>query len=121
MKAINAMTDDERAALLERLRRAMRAAERVLGLSAFRKPSRHGRRAPVNKALFEVWAVVLDGLSDEDTELLVSRSGKLTEQFEAVFEANREFERSLSQGTGDPAKVRLRFAIVAGLVQEVLA
>jgi hypothetical protein len=120
MKAINALSEKKRRDLAERFVRTMSSAESILGDQAFRKPSRSGRRAPVNKALFEVWAVGFDGRSDAELKRLAGRRQKLQQRFEKLFNENREFERALSQGTGDPTKVVLRFSAIAQLIEEVL-
>jgi hypothetical protein len=120
MKAINAESDKKRRGLAERFARTMGAAERILGDQAFRKPSRSGRRAPVNKALFEVWAVGFDACDDDALDRLEKRRVRVQQRFEKLFNENRDFERALSQGTGDPAKVRLRFSAIAQILDEVL-
>jgi hypothetical protein len=99
----------------------MSAASDILGDQAFRKPSRSDRRAPLNKALFEVWAVGFDARTDAEIERLVERRARTQKLFDKLFEENRDFERALSQGTGDPTKVRLRFTCVEDLLSQVLA
>ncbi|XXX71635.1 DUF262 domain-containing protein [Sorangium sp. So ce134] len=121
MQAINAQSERQRQGLAERFARAMTAAERILGDQAFRKPSRTGRRAPVNKALFEIWSVGFDRRTDDELDRLTERREALQNRFSALFAQNRDFERALSQGTGDPAKVRLRFSAVEELLAEVAA
>jgi hypothetical protein len=119
MKAINAQTERKRRGLAERFERAMAAAERILGDQAFRKPPRSGRKAPVNKALFEVWALGFDSRTDDEIERLEKRRTTLQKRFAKLFDENRDFEKALSQGTGDPAKVRLRFSAIHKLLGEV--
>lgn len=119
MIKLNEIGDGERATLARRLDRAMVAAELILGNQAFRKPKRSGSRSLVNKALFEAWAVGLDGCSDAEIARLCERREQVFEMFRDVFESNREFDKALSQGTGDRQKVRLRFALVADLLREV--
>ena len=121
MKAINALSDRKRRQLAERFERAMSASARVLGDQAFRKPRRANRTPPVNKALFEIWAVGFDGCSDEEVEQLARLTKRTQKRFETLFAENRDFEMALSQGTGDPSKVRLRFSAIAALLREVLA
>lgn len=121
MKGLNALTDIERNDLAQRFARAMTAAKQVLGDQAFRKPSRSGRRAPVNKALFEVWALGFDARTDDELDRLVERRATLEKRFANLFNENRDFEKALSQGTGDPAKVRLRFSAIEELLAEVAA
>jgi hypothetical protein len=121
MKAINTQGEGARGELARRFVRAMDAATRILGDQAFRKPMRAGRKAPVNKALFEIWAVGFDGCTDDELQRLEARKEALLERFGKRFEENDNFEQALSQGTGDAAKVRLRFSAIQVLLHEVSA
>ncbi len=120
MKKLNEMSDPDRRALARRLDRAMSAAEHVLGGMAFRKPRRPGRpRPPVNKALFEAWAVGFDARTDDELDRLLHRGTMVQRLFEQLVDEVREFEQALSQGTGDPSKVKLRFSRIDALLDEV--
>jgi hypothetical protein len=119
MQHLNELDNSRRDELGHRLQRSMTAAEGILGDQAFRKPKRHGPRSPVNKALFEAWAVGLDQCTDDAIDRLVARRDRVLSMFLDAFEDNREFEKALSQGTGDPKKVRLRFAVISDLLQQV--
>jgi hypothetical protein len=121
MRALNKMAPDQRADLDRRFRRAMMAAHRALGNKAFRKLSRSGRRGPINKALFEAWAVNLDACSDEEIVKLIERNDKLVRGFVDLLATNADLENALSQGTGDRRKVHLRFQEIGALIQRVLA
>ena len=117
MKAISAMTDAQRVSLANRFDRAMTAAHATLGEHAFRKPRRKARR-PVNKALFEAWAVGFDARTDNQLKRLAERGESVQQDFAKLVEENHEFEQALSQGTGDPVKVRLRFARIDELLAQ---
>lgn len=119
MKNISELDDETRGTLARRFDRAMRASKAVLGASAFRKPRGHrARRPPVNKALFEAWAVGFDARTDAELARLEQRSDLVLKRFEELVEENRDFETALSQGTGDAAKVRLRFREIDRLLRE---
>lgn len=122
MASVNTLSEQERSALATRFLRSMNAAYRIFGTDAFRKRYRvEDRRMPINKALFEAWAVNLDTLSDEDLERLVVRSEDVRAKFISLMNRpNREFELAISQGTGDIKKVRQRFKDLADLLEEVL-
>ena len=120
MKKLNEMSDPDRRALARRFERAMTSAGQVLGDQAFRKPRRPGRpRPPVNKALFEAWAVGFDARTDEELAHLKERGVEVQQRFEKLVDEVREFEQALSQGTGDPTKVKLRFDWIDALLDEV--
>jgi hypothetical protein len=123
MSRINNLNEDERASLRRRFLRAMRLSKDILDKYAFRKRftgDEQERLKPVNKALFEAWSVNLDALSDEEAYLLKSRKSLIWPKFAEVM-GQRPFEQSISQGTGDIQKVKLRFGAIQQLIQEVLA
>jgi hypothetical protein len=77
----------------------------------------------VSKALFEAVAVSMAGVREahgEDAlDTLIARSAKVRSGFAQLMN-DREFDRSVSQGTGDPVRVRLRFGKVRELLESVL-
>jgi hypothetical protein len=93
-------------------------ASQIFGRRAFRKFSLGStRRGPVNKALFESWANVLQ---DYDIGALRQRRDLLIERVSEMFASDPEYARSLSAGTGSVASVRIRFESAHRVVQEVL-
>lgn len=121
MADINNMSQEERSRLEVRFLRAMRAAEQIFGDRAFRKQYRaQDRRYPINKALFETWAVTLDGLSDAELQRAIDHRVQLVLQFQKLVE-DPEFANAISQGTGDISKVRLRFSKIASITKAVVA
>ena len=123
MRRLNQMSIDERAHLSTLFKRALTASERCFGEYAFRK--RYAvddkYRYPINKALFEVWTVNLGRQSESKLQLLVARKHQLRAAFCQLMSQNREFESAISQGTGDPGKVRLRFGEISKIIEKVLS
>jgi hypothetical protein len=116
MRSINSWTAPERARHTADFAAAMRAARMIFGNDAFRKrydPSQS--RRPVSKALFEAIAVGLartrDAYGDDGLRVLASWSPQVLARFIALMN-EREFDRAISQGTGDPVRVRHRFLSV---------
>jgi hypothetical protein len=96
--------------------KAMRGATLVFGRFAFRKyPPWAKKRGPINRALFESWAVAL---ADYEPE-------QLKPHREAIFGAARElvgrydYNAAISQGTGDASKVALRFGAAREILKKV--
>lgn len=110
-----ARADDYRADF----KRAMEIAYKVFGNQAFRKPS-DGRRAPVNKALFEIWAVELGRCSDAEVELLVRHQERFKKHFAELFGSDWDFRNAISQTTAMVRSVHLRFSRVRELIQQTL-
>jgi hypothetical protein len=120
MASLNEATHDELRNLARRFKRALFAAHRIFGNDAFRKRYEHSEgRHPISKALFETWSVNLGRLKEREIEVLVERRGDVLARFMELMQ-DREFDNAISQGTGDVAKVKLRFSGIANLIEEVL-
>lgn len=120
MHRINRMDDGEIEELRSKFAKAMIDSQRVLGSHAFRKHFRGvSRHSPVNKALFEAQAVTLAGLPDGLVRALVQRQRVVEEAFIALMD-DVDFYASISAGTGDVGKVRIRFRKVGRLFEEVI-
>lgn len=120
MRQLNSLDENSLASLRREFEESMRAAPKIFGGHAFRKQYAHSSsRYPINKAIFEAVSVNLALLSVEEAEFLVLRREQVNEAFARLM-ADQGFERSVSQGTGDIAKVRLRFGAVGTLFRECL-
>ncbi|WP_241844450.1 DUF262 domain-containing protein [Kitasatospora sp. CB01950] len=120
MRQVNRLTDDEREDHAQDFRRAMATAEEIFEGHAFRKQfPGQTRRSPVNKAIFETVSVNLAALSEPRRAALVRSREQVVEGFQQLM-TDRNFERAVSVGTGDRAKVVGRFAKVHELFSTVL-
>lgn len=119
MNGLNRLPNWRISAIALDFQNAMTVAEAVFGNDAFRKRYRSGAaRAPINKALFETFSVALSQLNPEERSRVTANAQSLREGLIALCN-DRDFDRSISQGTGDIGKVRLRFHMVDELVREV--
>jgi hypothetical protein len=101
--------------------RAMKAASAIFQDQAFRKYYGPGmRRSPINKALFESIAVNLSKLEEDQLTLLRERRDVVLERLAALHQSN-DFLASISQGTGAPTRIRLRFGAIKELINSVLS
>lgn len=121
MKDINSWdsaTDRHRRAEFDTV---MKTSRQIFAEDAFRKrySSRDPRR-PVSKALFEAVAVAIATAIEEEgaegIKRLTSKRAGVKKAFIALM-ADREFDRSVSQGTGDPPRVRYRFSKLIALMR----
>jgi hypothetical protein len=119
MAALNKMAADERERLGQRLLRALRYSADIFGRDAFRKP-KGKTRSPVNKALFEVWTVAIDQEEDDRLDRMVAANSEVALNVERSIRPDMEFLNAVSQGTGDVAKVRLRFDRFRQTLEEAL-
>lgn len=118
MKEMNGMTPNRIAELDSSFREAMNRAYAVLGRLAFRKYNNDSnRRGPVNKALFESWANVLQ---EYDLPQLLDKKRQVCDQLGKAFWAESDYTRALSAGTGSPASVQLRFGRAHEIVKGAL-
>jgi hypothetical protein len=113
-----AFSDEELEALDAAFHRAMRNAYVVFGDHAFRKwPLGNERRNPINRALFEVWAVVL---AKYDEPVVSKHAGELAIAARRLMTEDQSFIEAISQGTGDLRRVRTRFGLAADVAKAVL-
>jgi hypothetical protein len=118
MKDINQMSPEGIHDVGSQFREAMTRARAVLGRYAFRKfSSATRRRGPVNKALFESWANVLQ---EFELQRLTDRREIIIQNLESELRMNSEYARSLSAGTGSLRAVRQRFQIAREVVARSL-
>lgn len=86
---------------------AMANSTAVFGEHAFRKwPESSNARNPINKALFESWAVALADLAPEQA---VERKQVIVERARALMSSDSAYIDAISTATGDPRKVEYRF------------
>lgn len=110
---------------------AMQRAVALFGKDAFRKRYKpedsqirkrfrtEDTRFPINKALFETWAVNLSQLSENDFEKLISHRKELMDLFVDIMGAGY-FNEAISQGTGDKNKVYRRFKQIEQIIKDAL-
>lgn len=112
LKELSATTASERNRIELAFKQSLVAATSLFGGHAFRK-SLPGdrRRAPINKALFETVLVALASLDPASFDTVSLRADAIISRFRVLL-ADPEFIASISQGTGDLRKVRLRHAYI---------
>ncbi|MBF4133298.1 MULTISPECIES: DUF262 domain-containing protein [Streptomyces] len=119
MYDVNALTEGRREQLAREFRVAMRCARELFDEHAFRKWRGGERSSPaINKALFETISVHLALLDDHERARLVASRMMVRSRFFELMD-DWDFDRSISVGTGDPAKIRTRFQHVARLFRGV--
>ena len=121
MKDMNKLRRDEVDEACETFESAMRVAREVFGRYAFRKKYSTSEtwRKPINRALFESVAVNIAKMTEEQQRRLVRRRKEARTAFVQLMN-EQDFESAVSVGTGDPPKVKLRFARVRRMLKNVL-
>ena len=109
------------ASLEAEFKSAMETAFAIFGDDAFRKRYREDDpRHPINKALFETVAVNLAALDQDQRNLLVERKDDVRNSLMELMNISK-FDTAVSQGTGNPAKVRTRFGELEKIFKKVLS
>lgn len=118
MRAINALDAKQLSKLEKSFKDALITSRLVFSTDAFRKRynSKHGRY-PINKALFETFCVAFSKLTNVQKENCIRNANSLKKAFMKLM-LETDFDTSISQGTGDAAKVRKRFASIQQLVDD---
>ena len=99
----------------------MAASTHIFGNWNFRKADLYPeRRKPINKSIFEIWAVALAKLSDNERELLIEKKDLVLNKFANLCKTDQGFISSVSQTTGDKGRVMNRFSKVQQLIKEVI-
>lgn len=120
MHQLNKMSELDRTRLAGRFNRALIVSHRVFGKEAFRKPRSGAARLPVNKALFEVWTVTMDSITDEQVKIMDASRIDVCERISSFMRKDSDFMNAISQGTGDTAKVVLRFGRFRKAIEEAI-
>lgn len=120
MHHINALPVEVLTELERRFYLAMVDCRRIFGDQAFRKQfSGVSRRYPINKALFETQAVIVERCTSAEIDILCLRAPVLQEKFQKLMD-DPDFYDAISSGTGDANKINYRFQSMKELFREVL-
>ncbi len=123
MEELSLLTDQDKRILEHAFAKGVERSYRVFGDRAFEKRSDSEddiRRKRKNTTLFEVWTVSLARLSQEESSTLIERSERLNELHRIQMEPATEYYRSISLATQKREHVRIRYATVNSIIQEVL-
>ena len=119
MRRINTMDNEERRELRERFFEMLNRARAVFGNYAFRKMYEvDGKRYPINKSLFEVWAATL---LKYDLNRLTERKDAIVDAFVRVMNEDDDFNKAISTSTGSIKSVHKRFSTIEALLADVMA
>jgi len=102
---------------------SMKTAIAIFGKKAFRKLFKpQERRKPLNKALFEVWSVLLAKLNDTERNALIDKKDTVIQLFMDVLNTdNSLLVKAISVGTADRQKVINRFNITKDIIKKTLS
>lgn len=117
-KIDNKLNDKKLGELAVHLERAMQNAHELFGANAFRKWSEDIEYVnPINRALFESWSVAL---ADYEWASLKPHKAKIIKAARKHMTSDIEYLGAISAGTGDHAKVKVRFEVARRILAEVV-
>lgn len=100
---------------------SMHTAHSIFGNWAFRKADLYpDRRKPINKSVFEIWAVELAKLTRKEQHRLIIRKKFVLQSFAKLCRTDQTFINSISEATGDKSRTIYRFKKVEELIKDVL-
>lgn len=121
MRSLNSLSADDVRRLRYEFSSSLDAAYHIFGRHCFRKIYSEGApRFPINKALFDSVSVNLALIGEAERAALVKNSKAVVKGYIQLIN-NPSFESSISQGTGNPNKVRYRFSKIAELFNRSVA
>jgi hypothetical protein len=97
MKKINTYDEKELQRVEQNFDKVMMYCRKIFGQYAFRKISLEGRRGPINKAIFELWAICFSNLNDEALNGIVEKKEKFMSEYVKLLN-DKDFSLALKSG-----------------------
>ena len=117
LRNMNKQSDEDLSKLGTAFRRGLENNFLLFGRHAFRKHTRdQERRGVLNASLWDVMSTGLSGYSREQVE---ASANALRQAFHELLE-DEDFNIAITYGPNDSRKVRHRFGVAHGMMQEVL-
>lgn len=121
MDTINNMSQSRLEEIAVQFNIAMQTAFKLFGEDAFRKRyNKTDKRKPINKALFEVWSVLISRLQESEIKTLVDRKNTLINNFIELLNKNQDFNLAITSGTSDRVKVKKRFDEINNIIKTTI-
>lgn len=121
MGQIKHISEKERDEIKRNFSEAMMCVMAIFGKWAFRKVyDITEKRRPINKALFEVWSVMLARLNDNQRHAIINNHELVFERFIILMNKDDFFVSSITSSTGDKSRIKYRFSKIENLLKELL-
>lgn len=98
---------------------AMKRSYQLFGKHAFRKSYPGKRRTPINKSLFEIWGVLLSGLSDSEFANLVKNKNNFMKDYIPHL-SDYDFIIAISRDSMKHLSVKYRFNLLSNIVEKYI-
>lgn len=117
LKKANTFDEKDCVRVTRRFVRVMKACKSIFGKYAFRKYNRDFRRGPINKAIFEIWAICFGELSNKQLKSIEMNKDEFLCQFGQLLE-DQDFAVALK--AGDKYSFVKRIEMSRDLIEEFL-
>lgn len=117
MEYLSKITEEHYKEIKEDFIRTMKACTNIFGRFAFRRLNTESRRGPVNKALFEVWSIIISKMDNESINELIRNRGEIIEKFTKLCD-DYEFQNAIR--AADKNSVKTRIDKVNKIVKSIL-
>lgn len=97
LRQVNNYDKDQIVRLEKKFKNIMGFCSAIFGKYAFRKYNTNWRRGPVNKAIFEIWAVCFSELTEDELQQIVKRKDEFLTAFGKLLQ-DSEFNTALKAG-----------------------
>lgn len=117
LKKANTFSEEDIARVTKQFVRVMNVCKIIFGKYAFRKYNKKFRRGPINKAIFEIWAICFNELDDKQLEEIMMKKNEFVDKFGYLL-SETEFTTLLK--AGDQYSFLKRIDAVRKFVEEFL-
>ena len=117
LKKANNFNEDDIIRVTEKFIKVMNICKEIFGKYAFRKYNKDYRRGPINKAIFEMWAICFNELSLLQLEKIKINREKFLKEFGELLSVP---EFSVALKAGDPYSYNKRIEMCSQLIKEYI-
>ena len=121
MAAINKMSEEQKQKIKANYITSLNLNKIVFGEYAFRKIDESRYRNPINKAIFDVFAVQFAKLSEGERKIIELERQEVYDWFLHLLHEDSVFVLSISSSTGDKRRVIYRNEKVKELIQTIIS
>ncbi|MCP4132244.1 MAG: hypothetical protein GY754_14835 [bacterium] len=122
MAQISSLSEQELAEIKKNFTVSMKLANNIFRSWAFRKVDKYpDRRKPINKALFDTWAVNLAKLNENERKIINEKKEKVFKNFLTLIQDDAPFWDAITSSTGDKQRVIYRFEAIKNLLEGILS
>jgi 3-methyladenine DNA glycosylase AlkC len=123
MGKLAALSEEERYVIKQNFIESMCLASEIFGKWAFRKvyDKNEKRLYPLNKALFEVWSILLAKLSDTERQIIQKVKENIFNDYIKLINKDSNFVGAITSQTGNKGKIIYRFSKIEQLLKNRLS